>query len=186
MNAPARLGERFSLWLDSVAGTVATLMGRLETPRIIKLVETDDREPVLRTDEESPGAPSGGERLRIDEGLVVGAMPARIAAIMPGSRVELVLQSDRFLFRPLELPNRAADLLDGIVRAQIDRLTPWSPSEAAFGWSQPVDAGADRIAITVVAIPLAALAPLLQALASAGAQAIDVFTTLPGSVGEVA
>jgi general secretion pathway protein L len=184
MSASAQLAQGFSSWLDSVAGTVATLMGRLETPRIIEFVETDNGEFELRASEDAPGAPSSHERIRISEGQVAGTMSARIAAIVAASRVELVLAPDRFLFRPLELPARAADLLDGIVRAQIDRLTPWNATEAVFGWSKPIDAGADRIAISIAAIPRPSLAQFVQALAALGVQAIDVFTSLPDSTGK--
>ena len=71
--------------------------------------------------------------------------------VLARSRVDAVLASSRFVFRPLELPRAANPFLEGVVRAQIDRLTPWSASDAAFGWSAPADVGSERIALTVAA-----------------------------------
>ena len=75
-------------------------------------------------------------------------------AALSGSRIELVLRSDRFIFRPLELPNRANEFMPGIVRSQIDRLTPWNPADAAFGWSKPVEVGGEKMIVTIAATPL--------------------------------
>ena len=97
-------------------------------------------------------------------------IPDNVAAMLRGSRAELVLRPARFLFRPLELPQRATEFLDGVVRAQIDRLTPWSASDAAFGWSEPATAGADRMAVTVAATARALVQPLVDALTGAGAE----------------
>ena len=73
------------------------------------------------------------------------------AAAVRGGVVELVLRPSRFVFRPLELPSRAAEFLDGIIRAQIDRLTPWNATETVFRWTRPRDVAGERIALTVVA-----------------------------------
>jgi general secretion pathway protein L len=96
-----------------------------------------------------------------------------------GSRVELVVKPSRFLFCPLELPKRAGEFLDGIVRAQIDRLTPWSPADAAYHWSRPREQAGERIALTVVATARSIVAPLAQAVADLGAAAVAVSTTGP-------
>ena len=56
---------------------------------------------------------------------------------MRGANVQIVLQSRHFLIRSLELPAGAANFLDGVVRTQIDRLTPWRSTEAAFGTTAP-------------------------------------------------
>jgi general secretion pathway protein L len=179
MMALPAIAEGFLRWIDLVAGTIVTLLDRFATPHTVKLVEKDGGEFVLQADEKIPGSGSVVEPIRIVETQNDVSVPATLAANLSGNRVELILQSERFLFRPLELPNRAAEFLTGIVRAQIDRLTPWNAADAAFGWSKPVDAGADRMTITVAATALALVRPYVQAIAAHGAHSIAVFTNLP-------
>jgi general secretion pathway protein L len=88
----------------------------------------------------------------------------------------LILRPTRFMFRPLELPKRAAEFLDGIVRAQIDRLTPWTVGEAVYSWTPPTEAGNERIQLTVAATARAQVTPYVQALADLGAASIVVST----------
>src|SRR5438045_8074651 len=90
--------------------------------------------------------------------------------MLDGSRAELVLRPARVLFRPLELPQRAAEFLGGVVRAQIDRLTPWNAADAAFGFGAPQVAGPDRIIVTVAATARALVQPMIDALVGGGAE----------------
>jgi general secretion pathway protein L len=96
--------------------------------------------------------------------------------MLRGSRAEMVMRPNRFLFRPLELPKRAVEFLDGIVRSQIDRLTPWSSGEAVFSWTPPVDAPNDRIELTIAATARALVAPYVQAIADLGVASVAVLT----------
>jgi len=59
--------------------------------------------------------------------------------IVRGAQVELVLQPNRS-YSATRITRRALDFIEGIVRSQIDRLTPWSAAEAAFGWHPSIDA----------------------------------------------
>jgi general secretion pathway protein L len=145
----------------------------------VQLVEETAGVFALRTPGQDASAKSTPERIRITDGQVAAPVPGKLAALLKASRAELVLQQSSFVFRPLELPRRAAEFLDGIVRAQIDRLTPWSAESAAFGWSAPAEIANDRIRVTVAATPRALVTPLFSALAGLGADSIVVSTLAP-------
>jgi general secretion pathway protein L len=173
--------EVVSRWLDAVAAALVAGLGRLTSPRKVKLVEENGNTFAIRA-----GARTAGTRVRIEGGHVVGRLPEDVTRILRGSRLELILRSDPFLFRPLELPGRAAEFLGGVVRAQIDRLTPWSAEEAVFGWSAPTEAGNERIVVTVAPTARAKIAPYVQALSELGAQSIAVFAASQGADAGVA
>jgi general secretion pathway protein L len=173
------IADGFSRWIDAVADFIVTLSWQFASPHAVKLVEVENGEFVLHPIQELPAADTTSERIRITEGQIVNTLSESLATSLRGSRIELTLKPERFLFRPLEFPGRAAEFLDGIVRAHIDRLTPWNASEAAFGWSKPSEAGSDRIVVTVAATMRTLVAPYVQAIASFGVRSIAVFTTSP-------
>lgn len=164
----SRIVDGFSSWLDMTAEAIVAAIARLRNARAVQLVEEE----------------SGAFSLRAAEGAAhppfsLAEMPESLAAELRGREVELVLQPSRFLFRPLELPKRAAEFLAGIVRAQIDRLTPWSPAEAVFGWTAPADLADERIGLTVAATARGRIEPHVAALKAAGAKSVRVSTAAP-------
>jgi len=173
MTALRQIPEAISRWIDSVAATIIGLLGWFGSRRAVQLVEEEAGTFVVVGRHE--------EQLRIVDGEPADQLPEGLAAQLRGSRAELHLQPGRFLFRPLELPKRAAEFLEGIVRAQIDRLTPWSATDAVFGWTEPQEAGPDRMSVTVAATARALVAPFLQALVGLGVKSIAAFTVLPGA-----
>jgi general secretion pathway protein L len=166
----------FSRWIDCVAAAIVGLRARLMPARNVHLVEGADGTFTILPAEGDAAQP---ERLRIVDGQILESSGPGLEQRLRSSRVELVLQSVRFVFRPLELPRRASEFLDGIVRAQIDRLTPWPPEEAAFGYSTPREIPGDRILLTVAATARASIAPFVQALASLSADTLVVSTLVP-------
>ncbi len=171
----------FSRWIDCVATTIVSIFDRLRSQRRVQLIEEPDDTFSFHVlgDGKKSGLPD--HRVRIANEAIVGTVPPNLAAILRGSRTELVLLPARFLFRPLELPKRATEYLDGIVRSQIDRLTPWSAGEAVYSWTPPTDAGNDRIQLTIAATARAKIAPYLRAIADLGAASIAVATVAPNS-----
>jgi general secretion pathway protein L len=124
-----------------------------------------------------------GPPLHLGGGAFVSSIPTKTGSLLAGSRVEIVLAPSRFIFRQLELPLRAADFLEGVVREQIDRLTPWRPSDAAFGWSTPDSLDDKRIVVTVAATTRASLAPIAEALADSKVDLLVMSTTIERSNG---
>jgi general secretion pathway protein L len=155
-------------WLNAVAASVVALIARFTSSRLVRVVEEPDGSLVY-----------DGEKLGVAEGRLVEPPPQKLAARLRKARVELMLQPGRFVFRPLELPQRATDFLGGIVRAQIDRLTPWSAEEAAFGWTQPKDITGERMLVTVVATSRALIAPLVTGLSAHGPKMVRALTRPP-------
>src|SRR5258708_25691287 len=127
------IGAILNAWTGSVAAAIIAAFDRVVSPRVVRLIEDDRGDFVVETAAKSENVPA---RTAFAHGTLSAP---HLAPMFRRSPVEIVLQPKRFLFRPLALPARAADFLDGIVRAQIDRLTPWSASEAVFACSAPVD-----------------------------------------------
>jgi general secretion pathway protein L len=177
MNALQPMIAWLSRWIDDVASALLRIGEIVRFNRKVQLVEQSDGGFLIQTaNKRSVGAP-----LRIEEGQFVGPVSAKTRAILAGSQIEVILKASRFIFRPLELPRRANEFLDGVVRAQIDRLTPWSQRDAAFGWSAPSPLGADRMIVTVAATAVATITPIVKALADRRADAISVSTVSDAS-----
>jgi general secretion pathway protein L len=179
MTTLSAVTDGFVRWIDLVAGTAVALIDRFTDPPTVRLVEKDSGEFAVEGNEKDSRVDSKAQTCRITESEAEPAPSATLVDCVSGSRVELILRPERFLFRPLELPNRATEFLSGIVRAQIDRLTPWSPADAAFGWSKPIEAGAERMYITVAATAQSFIRPFLQTIAAGGAHSVAVFTHPP-------
>jgi len=165
-----------SRWIDDAAAGFSRLRSFFRRRRRVRLEEQEDGAFLLKAVRRgAPGKPVG-RPLRIEGGKFVQRPTRRAQALLEGGEVELALRPQRFLFRPLDLPRRAGEFLDGVVRAQIDRLTPWSASEAVFGWSAPTSIGSDRIQIVVAAAPKPTIAPLVRALAERRPESVFIST----------
>jgi general secretion pathway protein L len=164
------IGAVLSAWTGSVAAAIISAFDRAVSPRVVRLIEGDDGGFAVETAAKSDNVPA---RIAFADGTLSAP---NLAPMFRGSRVEIVLQPKRFLFRPLELPARAAGFLDGIVRAQIDRLTPWSASEAVFGCSAAVESGADSITTVIAATTRKVAMTYVQAVSGFHPAAIAVCT----------
>src|SRR6185369_1565615 len=161
--------ESFWRWMDSAAAGVLLVLDSVKAARKVRITEASDGTFVLE----------GAKNARIK---IVGGSatcPPEAADLLKGSRVEIAMRPERFFFRAIELPKRATEFIGGVVRAQIDRITPWSASEAMFGWSIPSDIAAERISVTVAATSRAQVAPLMQAMGELGPKSIALATRLP-------
>jgi general secretion pathway protein L len=164
------IGAILNIWAGSVAGAIIAGFDRLVSPRVVRLIEGEDGSFAVEAAARPENVPA---RVAFAGGVL---SPPGLAPMLKGSRVEIVLQPTRFLLRPLELPARAADFLDGIVRAQIDRLTPWNASEAVFGCSPPVKGGAASITTVIAATTRKVAMGYVQAVSGFHPAAIAVCT----------
>ena len=164
MSAAASLLTFLSRWIDDVAAGLARSRATLRRGRRIELTEQADGSFLASVWRKGSAAPLNEPPLSLELDRFAEPVSARLRALLARSRVDVVLAPSRFVFRPLDLPRAAEPFLEGVVRAQIDRLTPWSGSDAAFGWSAPAHVGSERIALTVAATARTLLTPIVQAL----------------------
>lgn len=176
MAAFEAIGKTFSAWLDHVAEAMVAAVIRFKSIPTIALIEGDEGRFSVRTDGKVAAIAGAHTALQLSDLRVGGHSPSPLALSIKGSRVELNLRPERFIFKIMELPSRAAEFLSGVVRSQIDRLTPWSADHAAFGVSAPVDIGAGRIAVTVAATAKEMLDPYVQTFTGLGACAVKIST----------
>src|SRR3984893_1898291 len=165
------IGQVLAHWTDTVATGVIAVGGRFFSPRLVRVVEDD--KPDSFALEGAGKAVGDPQRVSFANGRFGGA---DLADAVKGSRIELVLRPSRFLVRPLELPARATEFIEGIVRVQIDRLTPWTAAEAVFGCGTPVTAGSGKIVTTIAATTRATTEPYIKGLAALHPASLSIFT----------
>lgn len=170
-------------WIDGAAAGFARLFAPLRRARAFTLQEGDDGAWTLRAPRRRGSGDRVGKPWRFEDGRFVEAGGAKPRALPKGAHVDVLLRPSRFIFRPLDLPRQAGGFLDGVVRAQIDRLTPWPANGVAFGYLAPEALGPDRLRVTVAATARAAILPFVDALVALHADAVNVSTVAdPGAV----
>jgi general secretion pathway protein L len=198
MSLISKVRERTSLWIDNVATAMLAWREALRPPRFARIVEQEDgsfalqptsqgfptqapaRAAIAKLDWRPKPAPEPLRKpFRITGSAIAPEEAALLEPCLAHARVELVLRPERFLFRPLQLPRRAAEFLEAIVRSQIDRLTPWSAAEAAFGFQPEPQAAGDRMTVVVAATARVLLTPFVDAIRALGAASVSVSTPSP-------
>jgi general secretion pathway protein L len=169
----------FDEWIKAVAQVVDLAVGRYARRPQIMLSGEIAGVLTARLTSAPKGPALPDVSFRIASGRPSPALPGSWQAAFRGSRVETVLASGQVLFRPLDFPRRAEDFLDGMIRTQIDRLTPWPADEALFGWSSPSPAGQERIELTLAATSRREIEPLVELATHLGAQSLAAFAVPP-------
>src|SRR6266581_1706123 len=174
----------FGDWIAAVSRAVDALANRFMRSRRIRLAERDDGTFTASTISSDDGAALSDVSFRLEAGRPQPLLPVEWAAAFRGSRVEVELQPGHIMTHLLDFPSKASDFLGGMIRAQIDRLTPWTVNDAVFGWSPPAPIDNDRIEVILAATSKLMVAPLLQLVGALDAASVVVSAT--ASAGRIA
>jgi general secretion pathway protein L len=177
----SELKDLFEGWIAAVAAAVHAVVERMIPRRRILLVEGEDSSFAARVISPQRGAtlPEAAFRLLNDRPEPVPA--AEWLTALRGSRIDIRMRADQVLFREVDLPKQASDFLDAMIRAQIDRLTPWTTGDAVFGLTSPTPVANERIALTLAATSRRKIQPLLKLAAEFGAVSVTGLVEAPGA-----
>ncbi len=179
----------FDDWIAAVTGVVETAANRVLKPRHILLEEAEPGHFTARVMFSGQSKSEGAEpRLPdISFALVHGrpspALSSEWLAAFRGSRVDVILRPDQVMFGPLDFPAQAAHFLDGMIRSQIDRLTPWTADNVVFGLTEPVNVAPERIGVTFAAMAKSATEPVVQLARGLHAASVTLSTLAPDEAG---
>jgi general secretion pathway protein L len=173
-----KIVEAFSRWIDHVETAILASRESLRSAPLLRLVEGRDGAFTVHATSHKAASDWPNEPICVIDGRLDPVASANWAPIFQRAQVDLVLQPHRFMFRPLELPGRASGFLEGIIRAQIDRLTPWSAADAAFGWRPSSEVENERMIVTIAATARSLITPFVNAFSALGVDAIIVSAPL--------
>jgi general secretion pathway protein L len=176
MTVVSEMKELFGDWIAAVTRAVDVVAGRYVRPRLVIIEEDRGGSFTMRAERTKKGISLPDIKLGPVNERLAPALSEDWQSAIRGSRVEIMLSSQRVMARALDFPKQAADFLDGMIRSQIDRVTPWTANDAAFGWSSLSDGASDRIDVALVATSKRKIQPLIQLAESFGASSVGVFT----------
>jgi len=179
----SELKALFSEWIAAVAGVVNSMISRYVRQRQILISEGGGNPFTARATSGQKGPALPDVSFRLLNGRPTPSLPADWETTLRGSRVEVLLTSGQVLFRSLDFPRQAVDFLDGMIRSQIDRLTPWTADDVVFGWSPPSTIPNERVELTLAATSKHEIEPLIQLAGGLGAASIAAFAEAPAAEG---
>jgi general secretion pathway protein L len=173
------LKDLFAEWIEAVAAAIRAAAVRMVRRRRILFVEGDGNSFTARVTSARNGGFLPQTSFRLVHGRPEPALPPEWRAALRGSRIDILMRPDQVLFRAVDFPKQATDFVDGMIRAQIDRLTPWTAGEAVFGVTPPTPIANERIALTLAATSKQKIQPLLKLAADSGAASVAGLVKLP-------
>jgi general secretion pathway protein L len=179
----SELKALFSEWITAVAGVVNAMISRHVRQRLVLISEGSGNTFTASVASAQKGPALPDVSFRLSSGRPTPSLPADWETALRGSRVEVVLTSGQVLFRSLDFPRQAVDFLDGMIRSQIDRLTPWTADDVVFGWSPPSTIANERVELTLAATSKQDIEPLIQLAGGLGAASIVAFAETPAAGG---
>jgi general secretion pathway protein L len=175
MTFVANIEAGLAAWTTAAAQALDALAGRLRRRRQVRVV-WDRADTLSFSLLRQPGSKLQLQdaTLRLVDNRPERSLPADWLAALQGSSIECRLASEQVLFRQLDFPKQASGFLDGMVRSQIDRLTPWAAGDAVFGFNAPREVPNERLELTLAATSRTALMPLVQLADRVGAASLTV------------
>ena len=158
-----------TVWTATVAAAIEAVADRqLRHPRV--LIRYEQPETVVLTVQAASKAKPTlvPARVNLAAGVAHLALSPEWLRTLRGATLEVHLAAESVLIRPLDFPKQAEPFLDGMIRTQIGRLTPWNFDQVLYGFSTPRAAN-DRIALTLAATPRALVQPLFAFADQVGA-----------------
>jgi general secretion pathway protein L len=168
----------FDEWIAAVTRAVDTVAERFLRARHILLRERGGGTFVASAAAKKDGVALADISFRLEAGKAQPPLPAEWKSAFCGSRVEVELEPAQIMTHRLDFPTRASDFLDGMIRSQIDRVTPWTVNDAVYGWTAPVPADNDRIEVTLAATSRLKVAPLVQLAEASDAASVAIYAAV--------
>jgi general secretion pathway protein L len=148
------IGALLRRWLDVLAGVYFQQCEAWRGRRSL-VVTREGSEFVVRkasSDVErmaAPGQPTEGQRSEVVAVVEPGEpISDEVAQLARGGYVILELSDENVAVRRVAVPAQAREFVDGIVRNQIERLSPWRADQAVYGFAVDRD-GEDRATLDV-------------------------------------
>jgi general secretion pathway protein L len=180
------LKDLFEAWIAAVTAAVHAFATRVVPQRRIVLVEGEPNGFTARVTSPQKGTILPEATFRLLHGRLEPALTPEWQAALRGSCIDILMRPEQVLFRAVDFPRQATDFLDGMVRTQIDRLTPWAAGDAVFGMTPPVEMANERIGLTLAATSTHIIQPLLKFATDVGAASVAGLVEVPEAGREAA
>jgi len=162
-------------WVEVLAMLLLAWREHRRSQRIIMISEEDGTLTVRQA------GPDTAKDAKSQPKVLSASTAKSVARAARGRFVVLALSADKIVTRRLNVPAQACEFLSGIVRNQIDRLSPWPADEVMYGFvaDKSEDDGA-TLDVRVLMTPRATIDNALSTLATAGLQ-VDRIVTRPNA-----